>query len=151
MAAPKPIGERAGKAVDWLVVDALNVIGTRPTGWWRDRSGAVRELVASLRRYAEHSGAPVTVVVDGPPLAGLAEGLHGRLEVCYAPRDGRNAADDRIVELLARSGRPARVVTADRGLRLRVEALGCGTFGPRTLLAALDRLDEGGAGHDAPA
>ena len=32
-----------------LVVDAMNVIGTRPDGWWRDRDGAARRLIAALQ------------------------------------------------------------------------------------------------------
>ena len=31
----------------WLV-DGMNVIGSRPTGWWRDRPRAMRELVKDL-------------------------------------------------------------------------------------------------------
>ena len=44
------------------VVDGGNVIGSRPTGWWRDRPGAMRELVEALDSLAERSGDPVTVV-----------------------------------------------------------------------------------------
>ena len=28
-----------------LFVDAMNVIGSRPDGWWKDRAGAMRRLV----------------------------------------------------------------------------------------------------------
>jgi len=38
-----------------LVVDGMNVIGSRPTGWWRDRPGAMAALVADLGRYAAAS------------------------------------------------------------------------------------------------
>ena len=27
-----------------LVVDAANVVGSRPDGWWKDRAGAARRL-----------------------------------------------------------------------------------------------------------
>lgn len=137
-------GQPAGADAGWLVVDALNVIGSRPTGWWRDRPAAIRAFAATLRRYAERTGTPITVVVDGRPLPDLSEGRHGPLEVSYARRSGHDAADDRIVELLVERGQPARVVTADRDLRERVEALGGRTVGPGTLLRALDRLDEDG-------
>ncbi|MBM3141325.1 MAG: NTP pyrophosphohydrolase, partial [Chloroflexi bacterium] len=33
-----------------LIVDAMNVIGSRPDGWWRDRPGAARRLVRALAR-----------------------------------------------------------------------------------------------------
>ena len=41
----------------WLV-DASNVIGSRPDGWWRDREGAARRLIAELERFAEATGEP---------------------------------------------------------------------------------------------
>jgi len=124
-----------------LIVDAMNVIGSRPTGWWRDRPGAVRNLAARLRTYAEHRGVSVTMVIDGRPLPQLAEGLHGALEVRYARHAGPNAADDRIVELLGERDE-CTVVTADRELRRRAEALGASTMGPNDLLRDLDRLDD---------
>ena len=31
-----------------LIVDGMNVIGSRPDGWWRDRPGAMRRLVEKL-------------------------------------------------------------------------------------------------------
>jgi len=126
--------------VDQLVVDALNVIGSRPTGWWRDRPGAVRRLHARLVQLRAADGTPVLLVVDGRPLADLPEGTDGGVEVRYARRAGPDAADDRIVELLAARPAPrgAVVVTADRALRERLAALGVAVTGPRTLL---DRLD----------
>lgn len=123
----------------------MNVIGSRPTGWWRDRPGAIRDFVARLRVYAETHETPVTVVIDGRPLPELPEGLHGRLEVCYARRAGSNAADDRIVDLIRERQGPAQVITADRDLRQRVHALGARTAGPSTLWGALD----GGASPDS--
>ena len=94
------------------VVDASNVIGSRPDGWWRDRAGATRRLVAALEAFAERSGDEVTVVLDAgePPPA-------ERVEVLVAPRRGRDAADDAIVEWLeARGGEGMRVVTSDAEL-----------------------------------
>jgi predicted RNA-binding protein with PIN domain len=108
------------------IVDAMNVIGTRPTGWWRDRDAAVRRLVAATRRLVAVSGEPVTLVVDGRPSADLPEGEANGVRVVYATRSGTDAADDRIVELVtsepARAG--LRVVTSDRALQARVRALG---------------------------
>ena len=122
----------------------MNVIGSRPTGWWRDRRGAIRDFVARLRAYADHHQTPVTVVIDGRPLPELPEAQYGHLEVCYARRPGANAADDRIVDVVRELQTAAHVITADRGLRDRVSALGATTAGPRTLLQALDELDEPG-------
>ena len=115
----------------WLV-DASNVIGSHPDGWWRDREGAARRLIADLERFAEATGEPVIVVLDaGPPeLAGRTGGV----EVAIAPRRGRNAADDEIVRLLETSGMAGgvRVATSDRELAERVLALGAEVEGART-------------------
>ena len=117
----------------WLV-DASNVIGSRPDGWWRDREGAARRLVAALERFSEASGEPVIVVLDaGPPdLAGAT----GAVEVVIAPSRParRNAADDEIVRLLEESGTGdgVRVATSDRELADRVRALGAEVEGART-------------------
>ena len=35
-----------------LFVDAMNVIGSRPDGWWRDREGAMRRLVSEIQGWA---------------------------------------------------------------------------------------------------
>jgi predicted RNA-binding protein with PIN domain len=118
------------------VVDASNVIGSRPDGWWRDRAGATRRLVAQLDRFAADTGEPVIVVLDGgePPTA-------ERTEVVVAARRGRDAADDEIVALLeARGADGARVVTSDAELARRVRALGADVEGAGGFRR---RLDEG--------
>jgi rRNA-processing protein FCF1 len=109
----------------WLV-DGMNVIGSRPTGWWRDRPRAMRELVEELKRLRE----PVTVVFDGRPFE-LDD--PGEVEVLFASRRGRNAADDDIAALAADAREPLRVVTsdgelADRVRRSGVEVVGAGAF-----------------------
>jgi predicted RNA-binding protein with PIN domain len=123
-----------------LIVDAMNVIGSRPTGWWRDRDGAVREFAGRLRRYAETARAEVTLVIDGFPVDGLPEGEQGGVQVLYAHSRERDAADDRIVALVEASDEPVTVVTADRDLRKRAGARGgAQLMGPRQLLRRLDR------------
>jgi uncharacterized protein YaiI (UPF0178 family) len=99
------------------VVDASNVIGSRPDGWWRDRAGATRRLIAALERFGE----PVTVVLDAP-----VELEDPGVEVVVARRRGRDAADDEIVRLLedAADASAFCVVTSDRDLADRVRALG---------------------------
>jgi len=121
--------------VTW-VVDASNVIGSRPDGWWRDRAGATRRLVVQLDRFAEAAGEPVVVVLDAgqPPDA-------ERAEVVVASRRGRDAADDEIVALLkARGAEGARVVTSDAELARRVRALGAGVEGAGGFRRSLDAL-----------
>src|SRR5437879_5511924 len=101
-----------------FVVDGMNVIGSRPDGWWRDRDGAVRRLVHRLQELARRSGDAITVVLDGRPLRDLPTGTHDGIDVIYARRGGPNAADDRIVELVAQLDTPEAVVvvTSDRDL-----------------------------------
>jgi predicted RNA-binding protein with PIN domain len=123
-----------------VIVDGNNVIGSRPDGWWRDRAGAARRLIASLQALARRNGDRISVVLDGRPLADLPEGVHGGVLVAYATRTGRDAADDRIVEEVARDRDPASlvVVTSDRELAERVRELGARVDGAGTLLAQLD-------------
>ena len=125
-----------------IVVDAMNVIGSRADGWWRDRDGAARRLLLRLQRAAAQTDDVITLVLDGRPPPDLAEGEHGGVAVRYARRRGRDAADDRIVELVSADADPAglRVVTSDRDLVDRVIALGATTEGAGTFLRRLDRL-----------
>jgi predicted RNA-binding protein with PIN domain len=106
----------------WLV-DASNVIGSRPDGWWRDRAGATQRLLDALREFARGED-EVVVVLD----AGPAEwaGRDGTFEVAIAPRRGRDAADDEIAARVAADAEPGslRVVTSDAGLAARVRAAG---------------------------
>jgi hypothetical protein len=119
-----------------LLVDAANVIGSRPTGWWRDRPGAARHFAESVRASvcAGRLEAPVVLVVEGRARAGVDEGDVDGVEVVHAAGEG----DDTIASI-ARGGRGTVVVTADRALAERVRAVGAEVRGPRWLL---DRLDD---------
>ena len=123
-----------------LVVDAMNVIGTRPDGWWRDRPGAARRLIGALQTFAARRGDQIAVVLDGRPLPDFPEGVHDGVLVAYARRGGRDAADDRIVEEVGRDRDPPSlvVVTSDQGLQSRVHALGARTEGASQLLSDLE-------------
>ncbi len=106
--------------VHWFV-DAANVIGSRPDGWWRDRDGATRRLIGAVRVWAAAEGARATVVLDAGPdeLAGDADGV----AVVLAPRRGRDAADDEIARRIQGVAH-ARVVTSDAALAARARAAG---------------------------
>ncbi len=120
-----------------LVVDAMNVIGCRPDGWWADRDGALIRLVEDL----DDAGVSALVVADGAPVPGLPSGLHGSVELAYAPRRGPNAADDRIAQEVAAMDDPssATVVTSDRDLARRVRRHGSVVVGSRAFRDRLDR------------
>lgn len=127
-----------------LVVDAANVVGSRPDGWWNDRAGAAERLVDELGQI-NRDGAPgswfglderwrvwpeVVVVTEGQARQ-AADPANGRLSILRAERDG----DSAIVELVAaRTGNDVVVATADRELRHRVQQCGARTIGPGTLL-----------------
>jgi predicted RNA-binding protein with PIN domain len=124
--------------VRWMI-DASNVIGTRPDGWWRDREGAARRLLDELRAFAE-GGEAVTVVLDaGPP---EWAGREGALEVAIAPRRGRDAADDEIARRLDADPDPSsiRVVTSDAALAARARERGAEVEGAGTFRRRLDAL-----------
>jgi predicted RNA-binding protein with PIN domain len=123
-----------------LVVDGMNVIGARPDGWWRDRPGATRRLLTRLQALHHEAGEAVTLVLDGRPLPDMLEGVHDGVQVLYARRGGRDAADDRLVEFVSDVDDPGDVVvvTSDRGLRTRVRGLDATVVGAGSLLARLD-------------
>lgn len=106
----------------WLV-DGMNVIGTRPDAWWRDRHAAMVDLVDRLERWAAGSGADVTVVFEQPPSPPIRSTV---IEIAHAPRPRRDSADDEIIRRLRLDSEPGsvRVVTSDRWLSDRAYAAG---------------------------
>jgi hypothetical protein len=118
-----------------LIVDAANVVGSRPDGWWRDRLGAARRLRDALAPVAADGlpglpgPLPVTLVVEGRagPLA--QEPAPAGVTVVAASGSG----DDEIVSQVRATTDPTTVVTADRALRERVRAMGAEVLGPRAV------------------
>ncbi len=102
------------------------MFGSRPDGWWRDRAGARRRLVARLARFRATSGDGVTVVFDGQERPDeVAAGARCDVEVAFAP-GGPDAADRVIAARAAALSDPASttVVTSDRALAALVQAAG---------------------------
>jgi predicted RNA-binding protein with PIN domain len=129
-----------------IVVDAANVVGSRPNGWWRDRAGAARRLLVSLAALQERLQETTDVVVilegaaraavEGPDAPDVAD-----LRVVLADGSGDDtivAVTKEVIESDVTDVTDVTVVTADRGLRQRIGASGATTVGPRWLL---DRLN----------
>jgi 8-oxo-dGTP diphosphatase len=142
-----------------FIVDAANVMGSRPDGWWRDRAGAARRLRDQLEGLAAN-GVPappesmtlpalerwfpeVVLVVEGAARSvaadhatgprGEAGSPGGRVRVVAAPGSG----DDTIASLARELEGRRLVVTADRELRDRCLAVGASVTGPGWLLRQL--------------
>lgn len=114
-----------------VVVDAANVVGSVPDGWWKDRAGAARRLRGRLEGLTvpaadlELEGSAwfpeVSMVVEGQ-----ARGVDSDASVVSVVRADA-AGDDAIVaevERLVAAKRTVVAVTSDRGLRERVEHAG---------------------------
>jgi 8-oxo-dGTP pyrophosphatase MutT (NUDIX family) len=139
---------RGGLAPLTVIVDAANVIGSRPDGWWRDRAGAARRLVSGLGTLAVRGvadmpaelGLPVParwfpeiiVVLEGQARGAVA--AETGVRISNAPGSG----DDTIAAVAAETAGDRLVVTADRELRARCETAGAHVTGPRWLTGQLD-------------
>jgi hypothetical protein len=146
------VSEGGDGRIRWFI-DGSNVVGAGADGWWNDRAGAFARFAAVVATWTNEHDDEVTLVFDGPPDAATERIAGGDLRIEFAPRRGRDAADDRIVELVAeRLAQPDRdpaerivVVSADKGLVARLgtpcEVEGAGTFRRRL------GLPVGGAGR----
>lgn len=124
-------------------VDGNNVMGAGGDGWWNDPEAAAERLLARIAGWTNDHADEVVVVFDGAPRAALSDQAGGLLTVAFALRRGRDAADDRIVDLVADAyaeRTDLAVVTSDRGLIARlppgVEVVGAGAFRRRIGLAS---------------
>ncbi len=136
-----------------LLVDAANVVGSRPDGWWRDRAGAATRLLHQLAGLR-------SVTVRGPEggtrvIAGVVAVLEGAATSAETPdwvdvrRAPHGTSGDDVLSVvaarLAAQGSEVVAVSADRGLRARWAAQGgsspvapVSVAGPRWLLDVLD-------------
>jgi predicted RNA-binding protein with PIN domain len=116
----------------------MNVVGSRPDGWWRDRRAAMTRLTALLDTFAAETGEPLTVVFDGQPFDLSAQSV----EVAFASGRGPNAADHDIAVRVEQDPDPQSiaVVTSDRQLADRVRAAGAEVRGSGPFRRRLDDL-----------
>jgi predicted RNA-binding protein with PIN domain len=128
------VGER------WIV-DAMNVIGSRPDRWWNDPDAAMRDFAQEVDDHARNTGKDITVVFDKDP-GQLPRTQHAHIVV--ARRRGRNAADYEIERLVADEEDPTRlrVVTSDRRLADDVRALGAKVVSSGSFRLELDRTSQ---------
>jgi hypothetical protein len=126
--------------VSVLVVDAANVVGSRPDGWWRDRAGATERLLARLALL------PGTTAGGGVECSAVVAVVEGRARGVPEPAGVRlvrapGSGDDALVAYATEhAAEDLLVVTADRGLRDRLPA-GLAVAGPGWLLEVLDGID----------
>jgi predicted RNA-binding protein with PIN domain len=109
------------------IVDAMNVIGSRPDGWWKDRRQAMVKLVDQLERWAPGQDHRVTVVFEKPMSPPIDSSV---IKIANAPRAAPNSADDEIVRLVEADDQPQdlTVVTSDSALSQRVRNAGASVF-----------------------
>ncbi|WP_084502718.1 NUDIX domain-containing protein [Microbacterium indicum] len=138
-----------------LLVDAANVVGSVPNGWWKDRAGAADGLRGRLEGLAiagvaadelglglERWYPEILLVTEGK--ANAVVDREGRVALVRAPAAG----DDEIVAraaALAGAGASVVAVTSDRELADRLRAEGAAANGSSwltRLLADLPQADD---------
>ena len=115
-----------------LIVDAANVVGSVPDGWWKDRAGAARRLHERLL-VADLSADRVVLVLEGQAKGGVKSGRDGHVVVVHAPKDG-DSQIVREVDTACQRGERVTLVSADQMLRARVQGLGALAMSPSWLL-----------------
>jgi hypothetical protein len=119
-----------------LLVDAANVIGSRPNGWWRDRPGAARAFVEQVRAaaVAGRLPQPVVVLLEGKARSGVDPGVADGVSIVHAPGSG----DDALLAVIADATDQVKLVSADRALCQQAQALGADVARPGWLIDLLD-------------
>lgn len=124
-----------------VLLDTANVLGSRPDGWWKDRSGATKALLTSLAdvlpRTVELPGGSfgwlreIEAVLEGEARAAQFEDM--RIPVFHASGSG----DDELARRAHEGSALTALVTADRGLRARLPTT-VHVLSPSTVLGWLD-------------
>lgn len=115
----------------------MNVIGSRPDGWWRNRHRAMTTLVDCLEQWALRDGVEVTVVFERPPSPPIESSV---ITVAHAPTAAPNSADDEIVRMVSCDLHPEeiRVATSDRVLSDRVRSAHASVYPAERLRGMID-------------
>ena len=135
-----PATARYGRGVERLIVDGMNVLGSRPDGWWRDRPAAMAALTRRLDAFAagEDLDSPSSSTASHERVAGGG----GAIGVGFAP-GGPDAADREIVARLRGDADPGSIIVAssDRRLRNSVKAAGSRSISAGELLRRLEAFE----------
>ena len=115
-----------------LIVDGANVVGSRPTGWWRDRAGAAERLHQAIAT-ADLDYDVVVLILEGDARRGVPAGEDGAIDTVHALGSGDDAIVNQVHTRITH-GDDTVVVTADRALRERVRVAGGSSVGPTWLL-----------------
>jgi predicted RNA-binding protein with PIN domain len=139
MGASQPPGPRRIVGFVRWIVDGMNVIGTRPDGWWKNRRRAMIGLVDRLERWASTERNQVTVVFERPTSPPIRSSV---IEVGHAPKAAANSADDEIIRLVLADERPheINVVTSDITLADRVREAGASAYPAASFRNLIDPL-----------
>ena len=139
----------AGPAVERLIVDGMNVLGSRPDGWWRDRPAAMERLVRRLQAFADRESVDLSVVFDGRGHERVSAAA-ARVEVRFAP-GGPDAADREIVRMIRADASPETIVAAssDRRLRNSIKAAGAVSVSAGELLDRVEASEASARAGDA--
>ncbi|MFV0457635.1 MAG: hypothetical protein ACK5MT_02515 [Actinomycetales bacterium] len=126
------------------MVDAANVVGSVPDGWWRDRLGAANRLVRRVGSLATAgvSDERLGTGIRHPEWIVVVEGKAARAQPVDGVRvvSASGSGDDAIVEVATgERSRDAQVwvVTSDRGLRARLADVDVAAVGTRWLTSRL--------------
>ena len=120
-----------------LVVDAANVVGATPDGWWKDRAGAARRLHERLLT-ADLPHDEVVLVLEGQAKGGVRPGRDLHVRTVHAKGSGDDAIVDQVRRAAARAAvTRVTVITAANALRAGAEVAGADVFSPTWLLERL--------------
>lgn len=140
-----------------IIVDAANVVGTVPDGWWKDRRGATERLRDRIEAFSTSDLGVRPAFLQIPPALGIdlvfpdwffitestARGIDSTPHVRVIDAD--LSGDDAIVaqvEALVAEDALVSVVTSDAELVTRCKAAGAAsTRGSQKLLLLLDQAE----------
>lgn len=117
------------------MVDAANVVGSRPDGWWKDRAGASRRLHDGLM-VADLPHDEIVLVLEGGGKGGVRAGRDGHVRAVHAAKDGDSTIVAETRAAIA-AGHQVTVITADQLLRALVQGAGAMAMSPSWLFDQL--------------